>query len=228
MNSTHFSDKNKTLVIGAHGQIGQVLLAMMRAENMPALAMVRNAEQAQTLQALGAETVIADLEQPLPDDAVAQCDKVVFTAGSGGKTGADKTILIDLWGACLAIDKAKQHHIKQFVMVSARDAGDPENGNPAIKHYNVCKHFADKHLLESGVPYTLLRPGRLTDTPASGLISTQRPQDKSEQIISRADVAACIVQCLIHSEAINQIDELYQGDTPIVPALIKAVSGRLG
>jgi uncharacterized protein YbjT (DUF2867 family) len=219
---------DKTLVIGANGQIGKQLIGMMALAKMPALAMIRSAEQALDMEKLGAETVIADLEQPLPDAAFADCDKVVFTAGSGGKTGADKTILIDLWAAVKAVDMAKKHNIKQFVMVSARDAGDPEHGTEAIKHYNICKHFADKHLLESGVPYTILRPGRLTNEAATGLITTQRPANQDEQIITRADVAACVLQCLDHSEAINQVDELYNGSLPIAEAFIKAIKGRLG
>lgn len=219
---------DKTLVIGANGQIGKQLIGLMALAKMPVKAMVRNAEQANDLEKLGAETVIADLEEALPDDAFADCDKVVFTAGSGGKTGADKTILIDLWGAVKAVDMAKKHHVKQFVMVSARDAGDPENGTPAIKHYNICKHFADKHLLESGVPYTILRPGLLTNEAATGLITTHRPETKEAMTITRADVAACVLQSLNHSEAINQIDELYNGDLPIAEAFIKAVSNRLG
>ncbi|GAB4291341.1 MAG: SDR family oxidoreductase [Methylophaga sp.] len=219
---------DKTLVIGANGQIGRQLIGMMSLADMPVKAMIRNPEQARKLSQLGAETILADLEAPLPDEAFADCDKVVFTAGSGSKTGADKTILIDLWAAVKAVDMAKKHQIKQFVMVSARDAGDPENGTVAIKHYNICKHFADKHLLESGVPYTILRPGRLTNEAATGLITTQRPEQEEQQSITRADVAACILQCLDHSEAINQIDELYNGDTPVSEAFIKAVKGRLG
>ena len=219
---------NKTLVIGSNGQIGRQLIGLMALANMPVKAMVRNSEHAQKLEQLGADIILADLEQPLLDEAFADCDKVVFTAGSGGKTGADKTILIDLWGAVKAVDMAKKHNIKQFVMVSSRDAGDPENGAPAIKHYNICKHFADKYLLESGVPYTILRPGRLTDEAATGLITTQRSDDKDQQTITRSDVAACILQCLDHSEAVNQVDEIYNGDTPIAEAFILAVKGRLG
>lgn len=219
---------DKTLVIGANGQIGKQLIGLMALAKMPVKVMIRKPEQAHDLEKLGAETIVADLEAPLPDDAFADCDKVVFTAGSGGKTGADKTILIDLWGAVKAIDMAKKHHIKQFVMVSARDAGDPENGTPAIKHYNICKHFADKHLLESGVPYTILRPGLLTNEAATGLITTHRPATKEAMTITRADVAACVLQSLSHSEAINQIDELYNGDMPIAEAFIKAVSNKLG
>ncbi|HAO24396.1 MULTISPECIES: SDR family oxidoreductase [unclassified Methylophaga] len=219
---------NKTLVIGANGQIGKLLVQMMTEQKLPVKVMLRKAEQATEFEQMGAEVVIADLEEELPDDTFTDCDKVVFTAGSGGKTGADKTILVDLWGACKSIDKAKQHDIKQFVMISSRDAGDPEHGTPAIKHYNICKHFADKHLIESHLPYTILRPGRLTDGPLTGKITTTRPADQQQQFISRTDVAACILQCLDHSETVNQIEELYQGEMPIQQAFIKSVKNRLG
>ena len=202
----------QTLVIGANGQIGKLLIQMMAEQKMPVKVMLRNPEQAGEFEKLGADVVIADLEADLPDHAFADCDKVVFTAGSGGK----------------AVDKAKQHAIKQFVMVSSRDAGDPEHGTKAIKHYNICKYFADKHLIESHLPYTILRPGRLTDGPLTGKITTVRPSDQEQQVISRADVAACILQCLDHSETVNQIEELYQGDMPIQEAFIKSVKGRLG
>lgn len=210
---------DKTLIIGANGQIGRLLISEMVEQTMPVLAMVRNQQQKAELEQLGAETIIGDLEQPLPDEAFQQCNKVVFTAGSGGHTGADKTILVDLWGACKVVDKAVQHGIKQFVMVSSRDAGNPDEGTAAIKHYNVCKHFADEYLLDSGVPYTILRPGRLTDTPATEQISIRRPADKEHQQISRANTAAVIRFCLQTDSTIGHVYQLYDGDQSIAAAL---------
>ncbi len=205
----------KTLVIGANGQIGRLLVPLMVEQQLPVKAMIRSTDQAAFFQQLGAEVVIGDLEQPLSDDAFKDCDKVVFTAGSGGKTGADKTILVDLWGACKVVEMAIKHQIKQFVMISAQNAGDPENGNPAIKHYNVCKHFADQYLLGSSLPFTILRPGKLINDAATGKITTQIPEDKAQRLISRADVAQCIIHCLTHGNTINRIKTLYQGDLRI-------------
>jgi uncharacterized protein YbjT (DUF2867 family) len=206
---------SSTLVIGANGQIGHHLLGMMALAGLPAKALIRDEAQAVALKKLGADIVISDLESPLSPKILQGCDRIVFTAGSGGHTGADKTILVDLWGACKAIDLAKELGLKHFVMVSARDAGDPEHGNPAIKPYNICKHFADEYLMKSGVPYTILRPGRLLNEQATGLITTERPQDKAEQVITRTDVAACIVETLRQSEATGQVLELYNGDQPV-------------
>ncbi len=90
----------KTLVIGAHGKIGQRLVALMVKQGMPVVAMIRDAAQKIEMEESGVETIVADLEQPLADELFKDIDKIVFSAGSGANTGADKTLLVDLWGAC--------------------------------------------------------------------------------------------------------------------------------
>ncbi|AFJ01830.1 putative nucleoside-diphosphate sugar epimerase [Methylophaga frappieri] len=210
----------KTLVVGANGQIGRLLVTQLLDQSRAVRVMVREASQADFFRHLGAEVVIADLEQPLPDKAFEQCNKVVFTAGSGGHTGAEKTILIDLWGACKVIDMAVKHHVAHFVMVSAQDAGDPDNGNPAIRHYNVCKHFADEYLMHSPLAYTILRPGRLTDEIASQRIQTYPPIESGQRMISRSDVANCIAYCLNSAQTKEKIFLLFHGNQTIRDALI--------
>ena len=207
-----------TLVIGAHGQIGQLLIKRLAANGDTPRAMIRNQQQAETIKALGGEPVIADLEGDF-SSALDGCDQVVFTAGSGGHTGADKTVLIDLWGAIKAVDAAKAAGIKQFVMVSSRGAENPDNGPTRIKHYTVCKHLADEHLINSGLPYSILRPGRLTDDAATDQVRVDWPQSPEEQWIPRDDVAAAIVHCLNNSATVNKIYPLFHGEHSIATAL---------
>ncbi|WP_041524156.1 SDR family oxidoreductase [Gilvimarinus agarilyticus] len=205
-----------TLIIGANGQIGQTLIKQLCARGERPRAMVR--APAPHLAKLGAEVVIADLEQDF-SGAFKSCDKIVFTAGSGASTGADKTILVDMWGAMRAVNYAKQHPVKQFVMISSRGAEDPDNGPAAIKHYSVCKKLADDHLLQSGLPYTILRPGRLTNEPATGLFSTTMPSDKEAQMITREDVASATAYCLQTPGTIGNIYPLVNGREPMEAAL---------
>ena len=171
-----------------------------------------------TLEAAGAEVVLGDLEQGI-GDALAGCDSVVFTAGSGAHTGADKTILVDLWGAIKAIDAASESGVRHFLMVSSRGAEDPDGGPSAIKHYTVCKKLADDHLIRSGLGYTILRPGRLTDDAATGRVDTVAPDELNEQWISRADVARAIVHCLHTPATVGRIYPLFRGAKPIPDVL---------
>lgn len=205
-----------TLVIGAAGQIGRMIVRKMHERGEPVIAMLRKADA--ELEALGVEIRFADLEEDF-SHALAGCDQVIFTAGSGAKTGADKTILVDMWGAMKSVDAAKRVGVKRFVMVSSRGAEDPDNGPAAIKHYSVCKKMADDHLLASGLGYTILRPGRLLNEPATGGFSTTMPDAKEAQIITREDVADACIYCLQTSGAINKIYPLVNGDQPLPKAL---------
>ena len=206
----------KTLVIGATGKVGQILVPQMAAANIPLVALVRHKSKAAFPKE--AEVIEGDLEGGI-GWAMAGCDRVVFTAGSGGATGYDKTLLVDLWGACKAIDAAREMGIAHFIMVSSRGAGDPERGPAAIKPYLVAKHFADDYLMRSGLNYTILRPGRLTDEAGTGLIKTARPGDPDAQFISREDTASVVVHCLKQPTVLGKVFELYEGTLPIERAI---------
>lgn len=104
------------LIIGANGQIGQILVKKLKesGEHRP-IAMVRKEEQKIKYEEMGIQAVLADLEGSIDQIASAAkgADAIVFTAGSGGHTGADKTMLIDLDGAIKSMEAAKQAGIKR-------------------------------------------------------------------------------------------------------------------
>lgn len=209
---------NRTLVIGASGKIGKIIVSQLQDSGCHVVAMVRSKANAKEFIGKGIDVVEGNLEGEF-EYALNGCDQVVFTAGSGAATGVDKTLLIDLWGACKVIDRAKENNIQRFVMVSSRGADNPDKGPDAIKPYLVAKHFADNYLVSSGLNYTILRPGRLTDEPGMGLIKTTRPDNPKEQVISREDTASAIYYCLTNHKAIGKIYELYKGSEPIDIAL---------
>lgn len=207
-----------TLIIGANGQIGRLLIDELHAAGERPRAMIRDESQADGVKVSGAEPVVADLEGDF-SRAFEGVDRVVFTAGSGPKTGPDKTILVDLWGAMKAVDAAKAAGVAHFVMVSSRGAEDPDNGPQKIKPYCVCKKLADDYLLASGLNSTILRPGRLTDDPASGRITTGRPDDPDEQWITRQDVARAVAFCLANEHTRGKIYPLFHGGRSLEDAL---------
>lgn len=134
--------------------------------------MIRKQEQADEFSNDGVESVVADLEGTVDEikEAVNGSDAIVFAAGSGGSTGSDKTLLIDLDGAVKAMEAAEQAGIKRFVMVSALQANNRENWNEALRPYYVAKHYADKMLIESQLDYTIVRPGGLLNDPGTGKV----------------------------------------------------------
>ena len=155
-------------IAGANGQIGRFLLQEIADSKHEARALVRHADQGPELQQLGAtETVIGDLEQDC-SEAMRGCDAVIFTAGSGPHTGPDKTVDVDQDGAIRLVDTAKAMGIKRFIMVSSMRAEEPEKGPEKLQHYLRAKRNADEHLKSSGLNYTIVRPGRLTNDDGNG------------------------------------------------------------
>ncbi|MED1173012.1 SDR family oxidoreductase [Bacillus inaquosorum] len=212
----------KVFLIGANGQIGQRLVSLFQDNpDHSVRAMVRKEEQKASIEASGAEAVLANLEGSPEEIAAAArgCDAIIFTAGSGGSTGYDKTLLVDLDGAAKAMEAADIAGIKRFIMVSALQAHNRDNWNESLKPYYVAKHYADKILESSGLTYTIIRPGVLRNEPGTGTVSAAK--DLERRSISRDDVAKTVIASLDETNTENQAFDLTEGDTPITEALKK-------
>lgn len=210
----------KVLVVGANGQIGRHFVKLLAdsSEHTP-IAMIRLEEQISYFNSLNVETVLTSLEGSVEEIAAAMegCDAVVFTAGSGGGTGADKTLLIDLDGAAKAIEAAGQTGTDRFLMVSAIHADRREMWGDDIAPYYVAKHHADNILRASGLTYTIIRPGLLTNDPGTGRIRATEYVDAGP--IPREDVAKVLLHSLNNLHVFNKTFEIISGDDEIEEAL---------
>ncbi|WP_299088464.1 SDR family oxidoreductase [uncultured Metabacillus sp.] len=212
----------KVFVVGANGQIGKQLAQILKESGEHTVrAMVRKDEQMRMFSENGIEAVIADLEGSVDEIAKAAsgCDTIVFTAGSGGHTGADKTLLIDLDGAVKTIEAAEKAGINRFIMVSALQAHNRENWNEKIKPYYVAKHYADKMLMKSDLNYTIIRPGGLLNEPGKGKISVG--ENLMRTTIPREDVARTIMASLNEEHTYHRSFDLVTGEESISDALKK-------
>ncbi|WNF35211.1 SDR family oxidoreductase [Bacillaceae bacterium IKA-2] len=212
----------KVFVVGANGQIGQHLIRFLKESNEHTVrAMVRKQEQMEAFEALGVETAVADLEGSVKEiaEAAKGCDAIVFTAGSGGKTGLDKTLLIDLDGAAKTIEAASEIGIDRFIIVSAIQAHRRENWSEQIKPYFVAKHHADKILEHSSLNYTVIRPGGLINEPGTGKISAAENLERGS--IPREDVAKTIIASLNEERTFRRSFDLVSGENSISDALKK-------
>lgn len=208
----------RVLIAGANGKIGQHLVRKMADSQHIAKAMVRNPDQVSALEEFGAgETVIGDLEKDCTH-ALQGCDAVVFTAGSGPHTGPEKTIDVDQNGAIRLIDAAKAAGVRRFLMVSSMRADAPEKAPEKIHHYLRAKQTADDHLRASGLDYTLVRPGPLTNDPGTGLVELREKIDRTGSI-PREDVAAVLLATLDADNTVGKSFDLLSGEESIVESL---------
>lgn len=204
----------KTLIIGASGKIGKMVTRRMLEHGENVVALVRDKNKLSDLDQSKLELYEADLEEDF-SMGFKNCDQVIFSAGSGASTGADKTILIDQWAACRAADYAKQYKVEHFVMVSSIGADHPEQGSDKMKPYLVAKHMADEHLMHSGLDYTILRPGTLLDEDAKGGFASERPTKRENFTITREDVADALVYAVGKNNLKGQVIELFNGNKPV-------------
>lgn len=203
----------KVFVVGANGQIGQqVVEKLHKSEHHEPVAMVRKEEQAQKFRKDGVEAVVADLEGTVDEiaEAAKGCDAVVFTAGSGGSTGPDKTLLIDLDGAVKTVEAAEKAGIGRFIQVSAIQAHNRKNWSEKIRHYFAAKHYADRELMKSGLNYTIIRPGGLLNEPGTGKVKAAENLERAS--IPREDVASTIVAALDEEKTYEKGFDLVSGD----------------
>lgn len=214
----------KVIIIGANGKIGQIVVKKMKASShYEPTAFIRKKEQKAFFNELEVPVKIASLENNVDEIAKAMTgfDAVVFTAGSGGKTGFDKTLEIDLDGAVKTMIAAEQVGIKRFVMVSAYLADDRSRWETSgIKPYYIAKHFADRELQRTSLDFTILRPVRLTDEKGTGKITANAKPEAIQKTISREDVAIAIIEVLNRPETSGKILVMSAGKTPIKEAIL--------
>ena len=206
-------------VAGGHGQVGLRLLGLLADRGDRARGLIRNPDHAADLEAAGAEPVVCDLEGD--DDVaavIAGADAVVFAAGAGPGSGAERKRTMDLGGAVKLIEAAKQNGISRYVIVSSMGADDPPSGDQVFAVYLQAKAAADQAVRESGLQFTIVRPGRLTNDRGTGRIEAAESLGRRGEI-PRDDVAATLVAVLDEPATVGKTFEILGGEEEIAAAL---------
>jgi len=207
------------LVAGGHGQIALTLLELLAAEGHRARGLIRKPEQAPDLEARGAVPVLGDLEQdPSLAPYVEGADAVVFAAGAGPGSGAARKRTVDLGGAVKLIEAAQQTGVRRYVMISSVGAHNPTAGTGPMRPYLEAKAEADEALVKSGLEWTIVRPGPLTDDPPTGLVRVSTELG-GRAPVPRADVAAVVAEVLRAPNTIGVTFELFGGEVPVTDAV---------
>jgi len=206
------------VVAGGHGKIALRLLRLLADRGDRARGLIREPSQAPDLEQAGAEAVIADLEREEIADAVKGAEAVVFAAGAGPGSGPARKRTVDYGGAVKLIEAAKANGISRYLIVSSMGVENPERWSEQMRPYFQAKADADRELAGSGLEYTIIRPGGLTDDPGTGRIEAAAELGRRGQI-PRDDVAATLLACLDERATIGKSFEVLAGETPIAEAV---------
>ncbi len=210
-------------IAGGHGQIALHLTRLLTERGDEVRSLIRNPDHAQDIEDAGGQPVVSDLEhddEQVVATAVEGADAVVFAAGAGPGSGPERKETMDYGGAVKLIAAAKAAGIRRYVIVSSMGANPDAPGDETFAVYLRAKGRADAALRDSGLDYTIVRPGRLTDDPATGRVAFEGSGQ-----IPREDVAAVVAATLADDGAIGSEFDLISGDVPIAEALSRARGG---
>ncbi|GHF57082.1 NAD-dependent dehydratase [Streptomyces mashuensis] len=216
----------RIVIAGGHGRIALRLERLVAARGDEVAGVIRRPGQAGDLLAAGAEPVVCDLETASVTDVARHlegADAAVFAAGAGPGSGAGRKETVDRGAAVLFADAAEAAGVRRFVVVSSMgaDREPPEGTDPVFAAYLRAKGAADADVrARAGLDWTILRPGRLTDGPGTGLVRLAPATGRGD--VTRDDVAAVLAALLEEPGTAGLTLELVGGDTPVADAVAAA------
>lgn len=204
----------KTFVVGAHGQIGQLLVHKLLDRGDTVTGGYRDPLTQTPDPEKNFRAVELNLAWPVSrlTELFTGHDAVIFAAGSRGKD----LLGVDLDGAIKTMKAAEADDVGRFIMLSALDAEDPARWPDELHDYYIAKYYADEWLIHNtDLDYVIVQPTALTNDPAQGTI-TLKPQRPST--IPRADVADVLIAAL-DSNRHRETIKIASGKMPISEAV---------
>ena len=213
--------------MGGHGKIALRLLRLLASRGHRARGLIRKPEQAADLSAVGAVAVLGDLEsEPSLEPYVRGADAVVFAAGAGPGSGDARKRTVDLGGAVKLADAATALGVRRYVLVGSIGVDRPTSAMGAMRPYLEAKAEADRYVMASGLDWTIVRPGSLTDDPGTGRVSLTTELG-GRGSVPRDDVALVLADVLEAPDTIGVVAELFGGDIPVADA-VRALGNPAG
>ncbi len=214
-------------LIGASGKIGRRLIELLNQRDDTAIGVVRKPEQVEEIGQLGASGVRVDIETASAEqlaEAFEGSDAAVFVAGAGPGSGPARKRTVDYGGSVLAAEAAALAGVRRFVQISAIGVDNPvpADADETWAAYVAAKRDADTALRSTGLDWTILRPGGLTDEPGTGRVTLAETVERGA--IPRDDVAALVLAVLADPATIGHQWEAVSGPRSIADAIAAALA----
>jgi len=200
----------QVLVAGATGETGRRVVTHLKSRDIPFKALVRDQQAAREILPADVELVVGDVLNPASlAAAIAGCTHLICATGAKPSLDPTGPYQVDYIGAQNLVKAAKAANIEQFVLVSSLCVS--RFFHPLNLFWLVLwwKQQAEKHLMESGLTYTIVRPGGLKNDDSDGRSLVMAPADTLfEGSVPRFKVAETCVEALLNPSAQNKIIEI--------------------
>ena len=215
----------RIVIAGGHGRIALLLARRLAGRGDQVTGLVRNPAHRRDVADTGAHPVVTDLESITVDALAGQlagADAAVFAAGAGPNSGVARKDTVDRAAAVLLADAAARAGVHRYLLVSSMGVEDPPapDADEVWAAYLRAKKAAEDAVTATALAWTVLRPGGLTDTPATGRVRLERHVPRGT--VGRDDVAAVLVALLDSPATSGHILELTAGDTDVAAAVAAA------
>lgn len=199
----------KAFVAGATGETGRRIVQELVNRNIPVRAMVRDLNKATQILPAAAECVVGDVLEPESlRSAMADCTIVLSATGAAPSFDPTGPYKVDYEGTKNLVDVAKEKGIQQFVIVSSLCTSQLLHPLNLFWLILVWKKRAEEYLQQSGLTYTIVRPGGLKNEDNSDAIVMSKADTLFDGSIPRTKVAQVCVEALSQPEARNKIVEI--------------------
>lgn len=187
------------LVAGATGGVGQHLIGRLTAQDYSVRALVRDTARAEQLFAAQDRLTLVEGDTGKPitlPRAVVGAGAVICAIGAKAPVGDNSPEKVDYEGVRNLVLAARNAGIGRFILVSSLAVTHPEHPLNNFGRVLDWKRRGEDALRTSGLLYTIIRPGGLTDAPGGASALKVDQGDRTSGMISRSDVAAVCVAAL--------------------------------
>jgi nucleoside-diphosphate-sugar epimerase len=207
----------KVLITGAFEHIGGCLYEYLsKHSDHEAFALVKEEERQHAMEYIKEDRIIAGHAGKLRK-LMNEADAVIDAGGCGSQPNDPNIISQMLENTKNLIDMAKSSGVGRYILLSAMGADDPQGANEA---YLYKKREAEDYLKNSGLAYTIIRPGHVVYGEPSGKVQMK---EKMEWIkdpdISCGDIAKVLAAALDSGRLKNKTLELTSGEKNVDEAI---------
>jgi uncharacterized protein YbjT (DUF2867 family) len=211
------------LVVGATGRTGRRIVARLVEQGVPVRALVRDEARARETLPEGIELFVGDVRRAETlAEPVAGARAVVIAACSSGAERGNDPETVDYLGTCHLMEHATPAGVERVLFVSTIYASRPEHYQDMEPTSLGWKARAEEVIRGSGLPYSIVRPGWLTDGEGGDPLAVFQG-DTAEGRISRADLAAVCAELVFLPEAAGKTFEVIASQDGQAGSLAPAV-----
>jgi uncharacterized protein YbjT (DUF2867 family) len=204
-------DRGLVLVAGATGRTGRLVVSNLLEQGYPVRALVRDMERGHEILGDGVEFAEGDVRDIDSLRAAMQgAASLIITIGSSRKDPDNGPEFVDYGGVKNLAQAAADTGVQQVVLMSSAGVTHEDHVlNQMFDNILIWKSRGEDALRDSGVDYTIVRPGGLMDSPGGETAVVFEQGDSSTGMISREDVALVCVAALQTPAARNKTFEVF-------------------